>query len=288
MKKLNVCTALCLLSSSTLIFAGSMGDVNTDNSKAKLFVGLGGSYNSVQIKQNLYAIGNATYSGAVTGAGVAQGPATPFYDTVNTFAPEVQTGIYQHFKDSDHLWGLKFSYQYLGATPTHDSFTARQVGTVNGATLIGNLLVGSTQTKVEHELLFLPYIGHSFSKSQVYFGAGPALFGTRSNINDAIGFANLFASPTDITGQPINFSHPEWIWGGAAQLGLSYAFAPDLTVDVNYTYAITGQYNYDASAAFTNFVKSQNITITGIGIVNTTQSLANQALSVSINKVFSM
>lgn len=286
MLKIKYYASLSLLSFSSLIFAGAMGNAMTpDESTSNGYIGLGGSYNSVQVTQNLYGIGIANYSGAQLGSGFAEGPAAPFFGTVNTFAPEVQTGWYKHFTGSDHLWGIKFSYQYLGAVVNSANFTVPQIGEKNGGPLEGNLLVGGTQTKLDHELLLLPYIGHSFKKSQVYLGVGPAVFGTRTNINNAVGFAN-FGEATDVTGLPISFSNSAWVWGGAAQAGYSYFLAPDWSVDFDYTYAISGQYRAHNSAPFINQIQNNTVTVTGTGIVNTNQNIAAQAFTVSINKVF--
>lgn len=250
------------------------------------FIGVGGGYNSVQFKQSLYGIGVANYSGAVTGAGTAQGPAGTFYDTVNSFSPEIQTGFQRHFVDSDHLWGVKFSYQYLGATATHQNFNVIQAGVVNGQTLSGNMIVESSQLKVNHEMLLLPFIGHSFKNTEIHFGVGPALFGTSSNVNGVIGFANVYGLPLDVSGAPTSGSTSEWIIGGAAEAGLSYYLSSDFRLDFNYTYAISKQYNLDHTSPFLNSIASGTITTSGTGTINRSQNLAAQALSVTINKVF--
>jgi hypothetical protein len=285
MLKLKHIATLSLLSFSTFIQAGSMG--YELDSKTHWFAGLGGAYNAVQVKQNLYAIGVASYTGSISSSATMEGPSSPFYGTTNNFSPEIQAGGYKHFSDSNHLWGLKFSYQYLGTVITRDNFTALQEGAVNGKLSIGNLLLGSSQTKVDHELLLLPFIGHSFTQnSQFYLGVGPALFGTRSSLNSVVGFANLTNTVTDITGAPVNFSSPEWVWGGAAQIGYSYFVASDWFVDLSYTYAITGQYSANYSENFVNRVEAKNVTVSGTGYVNTNQSIMAQALTLSINKTF--
>jgi len=282
-------TTLALLLGSGSAIAGAMGEyIAPDVAKTNFFVGLGGSYNSVQVKQNIYAIGVATYSGALTGSGTAQGSASPFYDTENTFAPEIQGGFYKHMPDSNHLWGVKFSYQYLGAVTQHNSFTVAQNGSVDGTPLIGNALVESAQTTLNHELLLLPFIGHSFTNSHVYLGVGPALFGTKSNLYGEIGFANLSGNPSDLTGAPANNASSAWVWGGAAQAGFSYFLAPDCSLDFSYTYAVVPQYSADYVDPFTHFLSSEDITTTGTGFMNTKQNIVAQAFTVSINKVFSL
>jgi hypothetical protein len=44
--------------------------------------------------------------------------------------------------------------------------------------------------------------------------------------------------PTDVTGAPVNFLSTQWVWGGAGQIGMTYAFTPTWFLDFNYTYAV--------------------------------------------------
>jgi hypothetical protein len=62
----------------------------------------------------------------------------------------------------------------------------------------------------------MPFIGHAFRNSYVYFGAGPALFDTPSRISNAIGLAEINRKNLDLTGPPASFSSSKWVWGGAA------------------------------------------------------------------------
>lgn len=282
MDKFKKITALMLFSASSCsVTAGTMGEQMT--TKNNFFVGLGGAYNSIQVKQNIYEIGVANFSGAITSSGVAKGGANPFYGTENTFSPEFQSGFYKQIMDSSYLWGIKFSYQYLGTVVSHEDFTVPQVGSV-----AGNALVESAQNRINHELLLLPFIGHSFTNSQVYFGAGPALFGIKSVVDGEIGFANLYGNPTDLTGIAINNTSSNWIWGGAAQAGFAYFLSPDWSIDFNYTFAMTPKYGANYVNPFSQYLKADNITTTGLGYTTTSQNLTAQALSVSINKVFSL
>ena len=57
------------------------------------FVGLGGSYNSVYVQQDLYASGISnvyTSSNTLAAMGQASGDANPFNDTNSTLAPQIQ------------------------------------------------------------------------------------------------------------------------------------------------------------------------------------------------------
>jgi Cation transporting ATPase, C-terminus len=70
--------------------------------KAALFVGLGGSFDSVNVKQDLdgTAVSNVYFGGDLVAYGNAGGPADPFQDAQSDFAPEGQVGYFSHFSDS--------------------------------------------------------------------------------------------------------------------------------------------------------------------------------------------
>jgi hypothetical protein len=173
------------------------------------------------------------YSGStLIASGQAGGPANPFHDTQSTFAPEAQAGYFSHFANSSWLWGVKFRYKYLGVTSTDRLADSPQTGstTNTGAapaatSFTGNVVIQSSQTRLNHELAFLAFLGHSFANTNVYLGAGPALFGTKSDINHAIGYADN-GTHVNITGAPVNYSSSNWVWGTALQVGMSYWFAP--------------------------------------------------------------
>lgn len=111
--------------------------------------------------------------------GIAQGPANPFHDTQSTFAPEAQLGYFNHFGASSWLWGVKFKYEYVGHTSTERGIIVPQSGSftpsglvpfAGGTSLSGNVVIQSIQTRVDHELALLAFLGHSFGNSNVYLG----------------------------------------------------------------------------------------------------------------------
>jgi len=91
-------------------------------------------------------------------------------------------------------------------------------------------------------MLLMPFIGRSFGNSYVYFGAGPALFGTHSKIINAIGFADIHGFELDVTGAAVSFSSSDWVWGGGGQIGLGYYLSPSWFLDLNYTFAMSASY----------------------------------------------
>jgi hypothetical protein len=84
------------------------------------FVGLGGSFNTVNFDQNMFAAGdgNVYQGGTLFAVGQAGGPANPRQDTQLTLAPTAQLGYFAHFAESNWLWGAKVFYQYTAATTT--------------------------------------------------------------------------------------------------------------------------------------------------------------------------
>ena len=159
------------------------------------------------------------------------GPADPFQDTQSGFAPEGQVGYFSQFSGSSWLWGFKLLYQYSDLTtanrdilPQAGQFTTTGAAPV-GTTFTGNVLIGSSQTRINHQIDCMPFLGHAFANGYVYGGVGPALFGIQSNIYNAIGFADVNGVHMDVTGTPANFSSSNWVVGGAAQVGVTYFLA---------------------------------------------------------------
>jgi len=301
MRKSSGCAALYLLACSGLLafstsaFAADMRLPPPPPSyipQGGFFIGLGGSYNSVKFDQDIYALGiSNVFNGAVLVAtGIAQGPGDPFHNIQSTFAPEVQAGYFRNFTGSSWLWGAKFKYKYLRTTATQQGVIVGQTGSFTPAgggaatPLSGNVLMQSMQTGIEHELSALAFIGQSFTSGTVYVGAGPALLSTKSLINRAVGFGDVNGLPTAITGAPVSFTSSTWMWGAAAQIGMSYTLAPTWFLDFNYTYAVTKKYDINYSAPFTS--TSAGLTYVGTAYITTPQRVTTQAFAVTINKLF--
>jgi hypothetical protein len=262
----------------------------SDVPKAAFFIGLGGSYNSVDFRnQNIYAqgISDIYLNGTLVAFGSAGGPADPYSNTQSTFAPAAQVGYFQHFAGSNWLWGAKFSYGYLRVTSINQSVIVPQAGSftsTNSDTFTGNVVVRSYQTGINHQMAFMPLIGRSFEKSFVYFGAGPSLAQTQSNLNGVIGFAALNVGHTNITGTPSNFSSSAWVYGGGATVGATYFFDPSWFLDLSYTFAMTTVQTTNFAAPFASATDGY----TDIGILSGYYSgrVITQTFTISINKAF--
>ena len=272
--------------------AGDMGASSAISDK-NFFIGIGGNYNSVSLeKQTVYGKGvNSAYTGSVlSSSGSAAGTSSPFYQNESLFSPHVQAGYLKNFENGSNFWGAKFSYDYLNTHLSDKDMTIPQAGsnykygTQETIYFTGNYLVESVQTSINHELLLLAFIGHSFEHSRMYFGMGPSLFGMNSNVNHLVGHADYVIPGADISGAPAYLSKSMWQWGGAAQLGLTYALSSSWFIDVNYTYAATARNTIKYVSPFTNVIAGQNTV--GTSYINPSQQIAVQSFGVSINKTF--
>lgn len=258
--------------------------------RSALFVGVGGSDNSVNFNDHkIYAQGvsNVYLNGVLVAFGSAGGPADPYFDTQFTFAPSAQIGLFRHFAESKWLWGAKFTYNHLGATSTNQNVIIPQVGSftsANSDSFTGNVVVRSYQSCINHQMTLMPFVGRSFEKSFVYFGAGPSLSQAEFKLNGVIGFADINGMRTNITGTPSNFSSAPWVFGGAAVVGATYFLDPSWFLDLSYTYLVTRNQTSEFSGPFASSTSGYIDT----GILSGTYSgrWITQAFTISINKAF--
>lgn len=280
---------LYALALSSTGFTGDMGALSENH----FFVGLGGAYNYASLdKQTIYGKGvNSAYlNGVLQSQGSAAGTSSPFYQNQEPLSPHAQIGYLRDFKNGINFWGAKFSYDYLNAHFSNNHMTIPQAGSNNIYTsqtinyFTGNYLVESVQTSINHELLLLGFVGHSFEHSKVYLGVGPSLFGMASKINNIVGHADYVLPGQNISGAPAYLSKSMWEWGGVGQVGITYSLSSSWFLDFNYTYAGTANNTIKYVSPFTNLIAGQNTV--GTSYINPSQQIAVQSLSISINKTF--
>ncbi len=281
---------LCALALSNTTFAGDMGALPEKH----FFVGIGGAYNAAALdKQTVYGKGvNSAYlnaDGSLASQGSAAGTSSPFYKNENPMSPHAQIGYLKNFKDDINFWGAKFSYDYLNANFSDKDMTIPQAGsnTPTGGQPIyftGDYVVESVQTSINHELLLLGLIGHSFQHCKVYLGAGPALFGMGSKVNHIVGHADYVVHGENISGEPAYLSKSMWEWGGVGQIGITYSLSSSWFLDFNYTYAATGSNTVKYVSPFTNNIADQHTV--GASYINPSQFIAVQSIGLSINTAF--
>jgi hypothetical protein len=262
--------------------------------RSSFYVGLGGSYNSVDFgTQDVFAKGTSqTFNnGTLVSTGVAAGPGTVDLPTESHFAPSVQGGYFRHFANSPWLWGARLSYSYLNTSSTVDNVTVPQVGTftevaTNTTTpFIGVATVRSYQTPLQHQLGLLPFIGHSFEKGFVYLGVGPTGSRTQTNIKSLIGFADLNGTPSDVSGAPQNFSGSGWVVGGAGTVGGTYFIDHSWFLNVAYTYAWTKNQTFNYFSSFTN-TQNPNETFAGTLTGSSSGKVSAQGVTLTVNVTF--
>ena len=262
--------------------------------RSGFYVGLGGSYNSMDFgTQNVYAIGTSQIfeNGEVVSNGIAAGPGTVEMPTELQFAPAVQGGYFRHFRNGPWLWGARLSYTYLDTRSTVENITVPQSGSftavaTNATTpFIGTAVARSYQTRIAHQLEFIPFIGHSFEKGFVYLGAGPTGSKTQTDIKQLVGFAALNGVPTDVSGAPQDFSDSGWVVGIVGTIGGTYFLNPSCFLDFAYTYARTSNQTFNYSSTYTN---TQNPfgTTAGTLIGSSSGKVITQGFTVTINVVF--
>lgn len=256
------------------------------------YMGLGVGLNSTRYNgQMLEATGTSDVTNTATGAfvssGTAGGPAVGIdMNTAFGASPTIQGGYFEKFKDSSYLWGVKFSYGYLGGTSsTNYLIRVPQYGSYsNGTPFTGNAIANSYQKSINHQFSLIPYFGQSFEKGTVYVGVGPTLSQVDTKINNLVGFADINGTRTDISGTPQNFSASQWLWGGAMVLGGTYYFDKSWFLDLSYTISMTQNKTASYYSTFNN--PSTPNTYSGSLIGSSTGTATTQSIMLTINKVF--
>src|SRR5215212_1897847 len=105
-------------------------------------------------------------------------------------------------------------------------------------------------------------------------GGGPALFDVETKFINGVAFAVIRGQVVSASGAPMTFLNENWVWGGAVQVGVTYALAPRWFLDFAYTYA--------RSASFGN--QNGAIGSSGCGIVNAQERVTNQSVMLTLNR----
>ena len=292
---LSISFSLIAPSGAVLADTPTITDDTKTPARAAFFVGIGGGYGNASVTQSTYARGVSQVYTAGTTDLISNGPADEstgnWSNNQSTFAPIGQAGYFQHFGDSDWLWGSKFLYRYYGTTSNQKNVVVPQAGyhvaVPSGSVtpFTGFETIDSLQTSVNSQLGLLAFFGKSFGKSRVYIGAGPAAYQIQTNINNNVGYAYI-PPPTinSITGAPVSYSSTEWVMGGAFELGGSYYIDRSWFIDANYSLGVTANKTTNYSGAFTNTADGD--TTVGTNYLQTRQSFITNEFTVSINKAF--
>ena len=282
MKKWGIFAAPCLLMFSFSALADEVNNLALpSNAKSGLFIKFGGHHTPIKFGQYFNESGNSN-SYNIDGLNLlpysAGSSTNPYHSIQSTFAPEAQMGYFKHFKDSNKLWGVKFLYNYLGMASNDRDIDLPQtrVLTNSHASSSSSNNVLSSQTNVNHELALLAFIGQTFMNSHLYLGAGPSLFGVQPT---------SYGRRIEV-GASEGFSNSRWLWGGAAQMGMTYNFNPTWFLDLSYTYAITGLSAIDYALPFSSLATNYADANDTYG--NSVQRLSAQSFTLSVKKIFSL
>jgi len=101
--------------------------------RSLFFMGAGAGLDIVASGQQAVfnkGLSNIFKDGSLVSTGEAEGPpVTLTLKTQSDFVPLVQLGYFQHFGDSDWLWGIKYSYVHQDKNLVKDNLVIPQLGT---------------------------------------------------------------------------------------------------------------------------------------------------------------
>ncbi|MBB3930171.1 hypothetical protein GGR25_001210 [Kaistia hirudinis] len=249
-------------------------------------VGLGVGYSDFT-DQYLYAKGVSLISqgGVPYAYGSAGGSTTPNAGSDWTLTPTAQFGYFQELPGTGWVVGGKLAYSYLGASSTTDHVAVPQAGSFTGpspASFTGNVLVRSFETKINQQIALTPFVGRAYSRGFVYFGAGPSIAQTETNLNDVYGFADINGTHYDITGQAANYSSSSWNWGGTLTAGGTYFITKDWFLDTSYAVNFTQKSHGEFASPFST--SAAGFDDKGILSGNFSGGVTTQTVTISINR----
>ena len=101
---------------------------------------------------------------------------------------------------------------------------------------------------------------------------------------NAIPFATSSLSGTVPASQPITAFNENWVWGGAAQLGATYAFAGGWFLDVAYSYARSANFIIVNPAIVFNQIGT--LVTSSSAVLNAQEQVTNQPVTLTLNYKF--
>ncbi len=281
---------------STSVFAADMpvnAPPETVWNWSGFYIGAGGSFNWSRFDQALQGVsGIQTITVGPDLAALAQegGPFLPFNRNKSRFAPDVQLGYLFPFAGGDWLAGLKFNYKYANinsqenvSIPQSGTLT-RLVGPPMTENITGFVQISPAEINLRHQLALMATIGRAFDRLTIYAGGGPALFDVKTNFINGVAFAVIRGQVVSPSGAPITALNDNWVWGGAVQLGATYALAPRWFLDFAYTYAWSANVNISNSFCFGNQIGP--LASSGCGVVNAQERVTNQSVMLTLNRQF--
>jgi hypothetical protein len=90
-------------------------------------------------------------------------------------------------------------------------------------------------------------------------------------VHQCVGFAAIGETVVNVTPTAVSFSNDDWVWGGVAQVGASYALGPRWFLDRGYTHARSPEFKIRDSRAFSN--KNGPLASSGVAFPNARQQI---------------
>jgi opacity protein-like surface antigen len=270
---------------------GSDSACDSNVPRSLFFVGAGAGLELVASgKQSVFNEGISNATGSVSVSGIALGPpVTPTLATKADCVPLVQMGYFQHFGESDWLWGVKYSYSYQDKTLETDNLVIPQTGTTSNpaaSTFTGFSVTRSYEVFIDHQMALMPFLGRSFKNGFVYTGAGPSLSRVGARLNDVVGFARI---PTlengalvDVSGLPQSDAQTQWAFGIAASVGVTYFITPSWFLDLSYIFSNPFPHQFHVEGPFHNDAFSP-IILSGTLIGDYTAKVNTHSITLSLN-----
>lgn len=258
MKKLLSQVSVGLLVSGAVATAFAGGPDMPSMVTPGIYLGLGGSWNTVDMSVNTAV--NDVVGTTLTPVAASHN----LKDSQSRLAPMAQLG-YWGMIDDTWLWGLVGEYKYLNYN----------LNTINGAGSVVGLDSDFLAVNLQHEFMMLLYFGATFDKGYLYLGFGPVLYTLRDS-----GRIYETSAPHATT---TTFAGSDTIWGGAAQLGYNYYFNPTWFLGFNYTYTVSGNYALNNNVVVPAASTADTATTTAY---NRDYGFTVQEVMFSINKVF--
>lgn len=255
-----------------------------------IFAGAGGAWNGATFpNQDIYGYGISeiyTILHIHVADGAAAGNAYPKLGSDSSVSPVLQLGFYRSVEGTPWVWGAKFSYNQVGVSGSQENVLIPQAGGYDGlitGTFTGNYLLRSYDVSLNNQFALVPFLGYSFGNGFIYGGAGPTLSRITSNMNGLIGFAELDHRYA-VSGAPVSFSASNWVWGGTAVAGITYFFARNWFLDLNYSYTASTTVTNSFSNRFDTVYPT--VEFKGLSAGTYSGTVNNQALALTINYVF--
>ncbi len=249
-------------------FAGGPDRFSSTNISPKggFYIGLGGGYNSGKIgnKATFRTFTASLEDPSTKLASVAV--STDWDSHQNSLAPSAQVGFLK--LGSQWAWGVKATYAYL--KQRSDSGVFNSIFRTEANHLF-SIFFSAGKNLTEN--------GHNF----IFLGVGPSVAQLKTRVKLLKSSSNA-RLPSDISEIPdINESKGKFIWGASGQIELIHYFNPTLFLSTSYTYTwlspklLSNSIRYKTGGdTLTTATLGQNI------------HYSNQAISLSINKVFAL